>query len=201
MGEAHLATNWTPEQYVAWERLQPTRHEYRDGKIFDMAGATPEHNDIVANLVGELRNGLRDKPCRVRSSEQQVHIPATGLYTYPDALIVCGQPEYTDESRMTLLNPLVIFEVLSDSTESYDRGKKFRHYRSIPQLRDYVLVAQDTVWVEHYVRGPAAPGRDASAAEEWILRDTLPGGTLHLASCGVDLAVDELYRKVFTPAA
>jgi len=183
---------WTPQEYLLWEETQSTRHEYLNGQIFAMAGASAEHNDIVANLLGALGNELRDKPCRARGLDQRVKIPETGLYTYPDVLVVCGQPEYEDEKRLTLLNPTVIVEVLSDSTESYDRGKKFRHYRSIPSFRDYLLVAQDTVWVEHYVR---------SSEGGWILHDTLPGGTLTLASCGVQLRVDELYLKVFDAAA
>lgn len=182
---------WTPQEYLAWEQDQPVRHEYLHGEVFAMAGASAEHNDIVANLLRELGNALRDKPCRPRGSDQRVKIPETGLYTYPDALVVCGQPQYEDEKRTTLLNPTVLVEVLSESTESYDRGKKFRHYRSIPSFRDYLLVAQDDVWVEHYVR--AADGA-------WMLYDTLPGGTIALASCGVELRVDELYLKVFAAA-
>ena len=178
----------TPQEYLSWEESQPVRHEYLDGQVFAMAGASPEHNDIVANALGALRDALRHKPCRVRGTDQRVKIPRTGLYTYPDVLVVCGEAEYEDEKRTTLQNPTVIVEVLSESTESYDRGKKFQHYRSIPSLRDYLLVAQDTVWVEHYVRGGDGT---------WILRDTLPGGTVRLASCGVELKVDELYLKVF----
>lgn len=191
MGDPVTEKTWTPQEYLLWEETQPTRHEYLNGQIFAMAGASPEHNDIVANLLGALGNQLRDKPCRARGLDQRVKIPETGLYTYPDALVVCGRPEYEDEKRLTLLNPTVIVEVLSDSTESYDRGKKFRHYRSIPSFQDYLLVAQDTVWVEHYVR---------SSEGGWILHDTLPGGTITLASCGVQLRVDELYLKVFDSA-
>lgn len=188
MGEAAPAKKWTPQEYLAWEQDQPTKHEYLDGEIFDLAGASAEHNDICANLLRELGNVLLDKPCRPRGSDQRVHIPETGLYTYPDALVVCGTPEYEDDKRLTLLNPTVIVEVLSESTESYDRGKKFRHYRSIPSLRDYLLVSQDDVWVEHYVR--ATDGN-------WVLHDTLPGGTIALASCGVELRVARLYLNVF----
>ncbi len=188
MGEASPATKMTPQEYLSWEESQPVRHEYLDGQVFAMAGASPEHNDIVANALGALRDALRHKPCRVRGTDQRVKIPRTGLYTYPDVLVVCGEAEYEDEKRTTLQNPTVIVEVLSESTESYDRGKKFQHYRSIPSLRDYLLVAQDTVWVEHYVRGGDGT---------WILHDTLPGGTVRLASCGVELKVDELYLKVF----
>lgn len=188
MAEPAPARKWTPQEYLAWEQEQGSKHEYLDGDIFAMAGATAEHNQIVTNVLGELRAALRDKPCRVFASDMRLKIPETGLYTYPDASVVCGQPVYEDDKRLTLMNPTVIVEVLSESTESYDRGKKFRHYRSIPSLRDYLLVAQDGVWVEHYVR---------TADEGWILHDTLPGGTLSLASCGIELRADEFYLKVF----
>lgn len=189
MGEAASTRKWTPEEYLAWEQAQPTRHEYRDGEIFAMAGASPAHNDIVANVLGELREALRDKPCRARASDQRVKVPATGLYTYPDVLVMCGEAEYEAGEPPSLLNPTVIVEVLSDSTERDDRGKKFRNYRTIPTLQDYVLVAQDAVWIEHYIRGENGV---------WELHDTLPGGTLTLASCGVALRVDEIYLKVFS---
>jgi len=188
MGDAVSVKGWTPREYLAWEQAQPTRHEYRDGQVVAMAGASSNHNEIVANVLGELRAVLRETACRVFASDMRLAIPAARLYTYPDASVVCDPPEYEDESRVTLLNPTVIVEVLSDSTESYDRGKKFRYYRSIPSFRDYLLVAQDDVWVEHHVRAP-----DGS----WVLHDTLPGGTLTLSSCGVKLRVDELYLKVF----
>ncbi|MFO0591212.1 MAG: Uma2 family endonuclease [Polyangiaceae bacterium] len=185
--KAALARTWTAEEYLAWEAEQPIRHEYSGGQVFAMAGASAEHNQIVANVLGELRSALREKPCRVFASDMRLKIPETGIYTYPDAAVVCGQPMYEDEKRLTLLNPTVLVEVLSDSTESYDRGKKFQAYRSVPSLTDYLLVAQDTVWIEHYVR---------TADSGWILHDTLPGGVVRLASCGVELRADEIYWKV-----
>lgn len=188
MGKAAPARRLTPEEYLTWERAQPTRHEYLNGEVFAMAGASPAHNDIVANILGELREALRDKPCRARASDQRVKIPATGLYTYPDVLVMCGTPEYEAGEPPSLINPTVVIEVLSDSTERDDRGKKFRHYRTIPSLQDYVLASQDSIWIEHYIR---------REKDVWELHDTLPGGTLSLASCGVELRVDELYLKVF----
>lgn len=188
MAQVGIAPHRTPQEYLAWEQDQPTKHEYRNGEIVAMAGASSNHNQIVANVLGELRAALRETPCRVFASDMRLKIPALGLYTYPDASVVCDRPLYEDDKSVTLVNPTVIVEVLSDSTESYDRGKKFRHYRSIPSFRDYLLIAQDDVWVEHHIR--AADGG-------WVLHDTLPGGTLTLSSCGVKLRVDELYLKVF----
>jgi Uma2 family endonuclease len=179
---------WTPAEYLAAERSSPLKHEYCDGEMFAMAGATEAHNLIVANVVGELRSALRQRPCKVYPSDMRVKIPATGLYTYPHASGVCHRPEFEDDEADTLLNPQVIFEVLSDSTEDYDRGTKFKNYRSIPSLRDYVLVSQAEVLVEHFVRQP-----DGS----WLLREHRAGAQVELASIGCTVAVDELYLKVF----
>lgn len=179
---------WTPAEYLAWERLQLEKHEFHGGEVFAMAGASFEHNQIVANTVGELRAGLRQRPCRVCASDLRVKVPATGLYTYPDASVVCGRPELEDEQLDTLLNPVVLVEVLSSSTEDYDRGTKFTNYRTIPSLRDYVLISTDKVLVEHYTR------REDSS---WILREIKAGERFKLESVGCELAVDELYLKVF----
>ena len=147
-----------------------------------------EHNKIVGNLVGELRSALRHRPCDVTPSDQRVAVPVTGLYTYPDVTVVCGAPLFEDDTRDTLLNPTVLIEVLSPSTEAYDRGKKFRNYRSIATFREYVLVAQDMVSVERYTRGDDGV---------WSLHDSGAGERLVLASIGCEIAVDEIYLKVF----
>ncbi len=193
--EAAVKRTWTPAEYLAWERAAPERHELLDGEIFAMAGASFAHNKIVGNVVGELRQALRGSPCDVTPSDLRVRIPGPrgGLYTYPDALVVCGEPQFEDAARDTLLNPTVIVEVLSDSTEAYDRGKKFRSYRSIPSLREYVLVAQDTPSVERHLCGEGGV---------WsLVQDLGAGGTLVLSSIGCELAVDELYLKVFASVA
>lgn len=186
--EAAERKTWTPEEYLAWERTSELKHELFQGEVFAMAGASREHNLIVSNAIRVLGNALLDRPCEVYPSDLRVKIQATGLYTYPDASVVCGRPEFEDNVADTLLNPNVIFEVLSESTEGYDRGKKFRQYRTITSLRDYVLVAQDTIQVEHFRR---------KADGSWSLREAGAGGRLALESIGCDLAVDELYRKVF----
>ncbi len=157
--EAAGRRTWTPAEYLAWERAAPDKHEFLGGEIFAMAGASFAHNKIVGNIVGELRDALRDRPCDVTPSDLRVKIPAVGLYTYPDAVVVCGEPQFEDDKLDTLLNPTVIVEVLSDSTEAYDRGKKFRYYRTIPSLRDYVLVG----FFDRFRRSPSeeptpAPG-------------------------------------------
>ena len=179
---------WTPEEYLAWERLQPEKHDYHDGDVFGMAGATFEHNQIVANVIGELRSLLRQKPCKVCAPDLRIKVPATGLYTYPDVSVVCDRPEFEDDQLDTLLNPLLLVEVLSASTEDYDRGTKFTNYRTIPALRDYVLLSTERVLVEYHTRK-----EDSS----WLLREFRAGQRFHLESIGCELIVDELYLKVF----
>lgn len=193
--EAPAKRTWTPAEYLAWERASPERHEFHDGEIFAMAGASFAHNKIVGNMVRELGNALRNRPCDVVPSDLRVKIPVpgAGLYTYPDALVVCGEAHFEDDARDTLLNPTVILEVLSESTEAYDRGKKFRYYRAIPSLREYVLVAQDVPSVERHVCGEGGV---------WsLVQDLGAGGTLVLPSIGCEIAVDELYWKVFAEVA
>jgi Uma2 family endonuclease len=179
---------WTPGEYLAWERLQPDKHEFHGGEVFAMAGATFEHNQVVVNVGAELRAALRQQPCRVCASDLRVKVPATGLYTYPDASVVCGRPEFEDDKLDTLLNPLILVEVLSGSTEDYDRGTKFTNYRTIASFRDYLLISTDKVLVEYYTR------REDSS---WVLREFRAGERFTLESVGCELAVDELYLKVF----
>jgi Uma2 family endonuclease len=142
----------TPQEYLTIEREQPTKSEFLNGEMFALAGATEAHNLIITNLVRELSSQLKGRPCKVYPNDMRVNIPRTGLYTYPDVIVVCGQPEFEDEHRDTLLNPIVLIEVLSPSTEAYDRGAKFGHYRSIATLREYVLVSQTTALLEYYER-------------------------------------------------
>ena len=137
----------TPEQYLARERQAEFKSEYYRGEMFAMAGALFPHNRAKENLARKIGNQLETGPCDVVSSDQRVKIPATGLYTYPDIVIYCGEPEFDDDAD-TLLNPVAIVEVLSESTEKYDRGIKSSHYRRVPSLLEYVLVAQDRMHVE-----------------------------------------------------
>ena len=181
MGEAAERRS-SPEEYLAWERKQPTKHEYVHRAIVAMAGASIPHNKIVANVLGELRAALRDKPCSALASDMRVRIPASGNYRYPDATVACDPLEYEDDEVDTLLNPTVIVEVLSSSTETEDWGSKFRDYRSIPSLREYLLVDQNEPLVEHYVRQESGL---------WTLRDVRENERIALTSCGVEIQVSD----------
>jgi len=142
----------SPQEYLAQEPRADFKSEYLHGEVFAMAGATYEHTVIKDNFAREIGNQLKGGPCRPLTSDMRVKVNATGLYTYPDIAIVGDKPQFEDEVFDTLLNPRVVVEVLSDSTEKYDRGAKFGHYRQIPPLQEYVLVAQDRPLVERYVR-------------------------------------------------
>jgi Uma2 family endonuclease len=181
------AKNWTPEDYLRAERSASQKHEYFGGEIFAMAGCTERHDTITANVTTALGNARRGGPCRPHTSDMRIHIPTTGLYTYSDGLVVCGA-QFTDPTRDTLTNPAVIFEVLSDSTEGHDRGRKFDNYRSIPSLMDYVLVSQHEILVEHFVR------QDDGT---WNLRVLRAGQTLRLTGVAITIPVDDLYLWAF----
>jgi Uma2 family endonuclease len=143
---------FTVEEYLARERKADYKSEFYQGEIFAMAGASAAHNEVKDALVAALRNALRDGPCRTASSDQRVLVDRTGLYTYPDIVITCEKPIYDEKDAETLTNPTVIIEILSPSTEKYDRGAKFRNYQQIPSLKEYILVAQDEAVVERFVR-------------------------------------------------
>lgn len=140
------------EQYLAEERQAVEKHEYLDGRIVAMSGASKEHVRIVSNLTVELGVRLRDRGCVPMGSDMRVRVASTGLYTYPDLSIVCGEGSFEDDRLDVLLDPIALFEVLSKSTEAYDRGAKFAHYRRIPSLRSYVLVSTSDPRVELYER-------------------------------------------------
>jgi Uma2 family endonuclease len=142
----------TPEEYLARERVAEFKSEYYQGEMFAMAGASREHNYVKDNLIIEVGARLRGTPCRTSSSDQRVKVFATGLYTYPDIVIQCGQAEYDPLDKDTLLNPVAIIEVLSPSTENYDRGAKFRQYQQLASVQEYVLVSQSEPLCERYVR-------------------------------------------------
>jgi Uma2 family endonuclease len=184
-----LAKPWyTPEQYLALERKAETKSEYFDGAIFAMAGASREHNLIVANVTAELHPQLKRRPCELYPGDMRVKVTETGLYTYPDVVVVCGEPQFEDEQGDTLLNPTLIVEVLSSTTEAYVRGDKTAHFRQLESLQEYVLIAQDRVRVERYARQPDG---------QWLLLETTDlGDTIQLASIGCQLALAEVYDKV-----
>ena len=143
---------FTPEEYLTIERNSDFKSEYVGGKIYAMAGASLEHSIITINVAGEFYTQVKGAPCRTYSSDMRVRVSSTGLYTYPDVTVVCGEPEYLDDRGDVLLNPTVIVEVLLPSTEAYDRGEKSEHYRRLPSLTYYIVIAQDRRWVEHYAR-------------------------------------------------
>ncbi|MGL6097824.1 MAG: Uma2 family endonuclease, partial [Fimbriiglobus sp.] len=142
----------TAAEYLAIEEKAEFKSEFYNGEMFAMAGAGWDHNQAKDNLIVELGVRLRGGPCRTISSDQRVLIESTGFYTYPDIVILCGPPEFATPKRDTLVNPTAIIEVLSPSTEAYDRGAKFRQYQQIPSLREYVMVAQEEPRIERYVR-------------------------------------------------
>lgn len=187
-----IRSDLSESDYLAMERRSDVKHEYFRGELFAMAGASREHNLIVLNLGSELRRVLRDRPCEVYPSDMRVQVTASGLYTYPDVTVVCDPPRFTDDARDTLLNPSALFEVLSDTTEAYDRGGKFEQYRRLDSLQSYVLLSQHRPLVEAFHK---------QAGGGWVLHEHNAGGTLHLASLNATLAIDEIYLKVFSNTA
>jgi len=183
----------TPGEYLAKERKADFKSEYFQGEMFAMSGASREHNLIAGNVNRELGNQLRNRPCEVYQSDMRVKVSRTGLYTYPDVVLVCGEPQFEDKNVDTLLNPTVLFEVLSETTEDYDRGKKSRHYRTIPSLQEYILVAQDKCHVEQFTRQPD---------NRWLLWETDDlESVLSLPSVGCALKLADVYAKVTFPSS
>lgn len=186
--EAHRRRYLTPEEYLTIERQSAIRSEYLHGEMFAMSGSSREHNLIVTNLSREISTQLRGRPCETYTNDQRVHIPSTSVYTYPDLVVACGEPRFQDQQFDTLLNPVVIIEVLSPNTEAYDRGEKFEGYRTIDSLKEYVLVAQDKPRVEHYLR---------QDGNRWLL--TAVSGLdarVSLPSIQCELALAEIYERI-----
>ena len=178
---------WTPEEYLAYERASQERHELINGEIRLMSSASEEYVTIVINTASSLHSQLRKRPCKTYASDLRVKLKGNASYSYPDVIVVCGERILEDDKFDTLLNPTVIFEVLSPSTEVYDRGRKFEFYRALESLQEYVLIAQDRPHVEHYRR----------ADDEWILQDfDSLESTLTLASIECALTLADIYEKV-----
>ncbi|HQU91156.1 MAG TPA: Uma2 family endonuclease [Pyrinomonadaceae bacterium] len=179
----------SPEEYLAAEREALEKHEYLNGEIFAMAGAKAAHVEICSNLNISIGSQVRDKNCRSYQSDLRVHLPTTGLYTYPDLIVVCGKIELVPDGYLdTLLNPTLIIEVLSPSTADYDRGAKFDHYKTIDSLKEYVLVWQDKKRVARHTR---------LDDDSWVLTDFIGDGSdIHLASIGCVLSMADIYAKV-----
>jgi Uma2 family endonuclease len=182
----------SPEEYLAIERRSDVKNEYYAGEMFAMAGATEEHNLIAGNVFGSLHLQFKGRRCKVYQSDMRVKVLATGLRTYPDVVALCGEAEFEDAVRDTLTNPALLVEVLSESTEAYDRGKKFEHYRRIPSFQEYLLIAQDRVHVERYLR---------SDDGQWVLSEYSDlNAKVELSSVGCALSLVDVYDKVPLPA-
>ncbi len=183
----------TSEEYLVIERDCELKHEFFRGEMFAMSGATRAHCAITFNLARHLGNQLADRNCTAFVNDMRVKVSESGLYTYPDGVVTCEEPRYEDDQFDTLLNPQVIIEVLSKSTESYDRGKKFEHYRQIGSLRDYVLIAQDRPHVERF---------SCREDRQWLLADVSGlDAKLELPTIDGSLALADLYAKVQFPAS
>lgn len=179
------------QEYLRREREAAYKSEYFQGEVFAMVGGSPNHSLIAANFVREAGNALKGKPCLVFTSDLRVRVDPSGLYTYPDASIVCGELQFADDQRDTLTNPTVIIEVLSESTEKYDRGRKANSYRQIASLQELVLVAQDRPHVERFTR---------QATGDWLFHEERDLEALfELPSMGFSIALAEIYRNVQFP--
>ena len=180
------------EEYLRLERESEVRHEYLAGEIVAMVGASKDHNRIVTSTSFALYAQLRRRPCDLFSNGMRVRVSLSGLYAYPDLTVVYGDPLFFEEDSNTLLNPTVIIEVLSPSTEGYDRGKKFQHYRGLRSLKEYLLISQDTYHIDHFVR---------QGEIGWLLTEyDGPAATLDLASIDCTLALADVYEKVDLPS-
>ena len=178
----------TADEYLAIERAAEFRSEFHDGVMYAMAGGSPRHSKVKTNLTGAVWNRLRGQRCQPYDSDLRLQIDATGLYTYPDLSIVCGSLEFGDDKGDCLTNPTVIFEVLSPSTNAYDRGKKFWNYRQLPSLRDYILLSTEDFTVEHFTR---------HGADQWLLT-TYVGldSVLRIDSVGIEIPLSEIYDSI-----
>ena len=187
MSSIAARTYLTPEEYITAERKATLKSEYLSGEIVAMSGASVAHNLITMNTANQLYNQLIEGGCRVFSNDMRVGIGAGVSYFYPDVTVVCDEPRFEDDAFDTLINPQVIIEVLSDSTANYDRGEKFIRYRQLESLQEYVLISQDQVRVEHYLR----------QGQQWILSEfSTLANVLPLVSIGAALSLNHIYRFV-----
>jgi Uma2 family endonuclease len=202
LSQKKAETLYTIEEYLAFEREAEERHEYLDGVLYAMAGESPAHGDISTNMIIALGIQLRDKSCRIRTKDTKVFSGSPllaqlrksrkGLFSYPDIVVVCEEPRYLEHHRDVLVNPQVLIEVLSDSTEAFDRGAKFIRYRNaLPSLTDYILVWQDLPLIEHFIR---------QADGNWLMVTAMGlEASLQIASLDVTLLLSEVYRLIEFP--
>ena len=183
---------FTPEEYLLLENQATYKSQYVDGEIYAMAGAEPEHTKIVSNLVFALKTAYGDRPCEAFSQDQRVRVEKADMYTYPDVVAFCGEGRFDHSSRpAVLLDPQAVFEVLSPSTEAFDRGDKLLRYRMLPSLTDYLLVAVDAMRVEHFTRQPGGP---------WTMTEHRQStDRVVLRSLEAELTLAQIYRRVVFP--
>jgi len=180
---------YSPSEYLEMERRADYKSEFFDGEIFAMTGATRKHNLISMNIGAAFHQQLRRRNCETYMNDMRVRVSPTGLYTYPDVVIVCDAPDFDDERHDTLLNPAVIVEVLSESTASYDRGRKFEHYRSLTCFQEYLLVHQDRMYIEHYMR---------RTDTTWLFSEyRRPDDEIMIEAADCRLRLADIYEKVF----
>ena len=178
---------FSPEEYLAMEQVAEYKSEYYNGEIFAMSGGTPDHNKIAVKFASELDRQLRGKPCDVFNSDQRVFIKKSEMFTYPDVMVVCGKYEFAPKRKDSIANPIVLVEVLSESTRAYDRGAKFNFYKQIPTLQEYVLVESESARVERYRR----------AGDLWTIEtyDDLDA-VVRLDSIDCEISLKQIYHKV-----
>lgn len=177
---------YTYADYVAVELESSTKHEFLDGEIYAMAGGSEDHSALAAQVLRALGNAIGDRPCRVHTSDLRLYVEAVGLATFPDGSVICGAMQQHEASpRATALNPMVLLEVTSDSSEDYDTGAKLEHYRTIPSLRDYIIVSHRERRITIHSRSEAA---------EWTTRVAIAGGRVSVAALRIELIVDDIYR-------
>ncbi len=183
-----IIPNISPEEYLRLERQSEYKSEYVNGEIFAMTGASRKHNLVAGNIFRELSQQLKSRQCEAYVGDMRVKVTATGLYTYPDVVVVCGEPKFEDKYVDTLLNPTLLVEVLSPSTERYDRIAKSSYYRTLDSLAEHLLVAQDEVRLEQYVK---------QSNGQWLLFESSSlDNVVELQSIGCSLALGDVYDKV-----
>ena len=187
MSSLAAQTILTPEEYIASERKATLKSEYLNGEILAMSGASLAHARIITDIATELNTQLRGHGCEVITNDMRVKTGPKGAYFYPDVVAFCGEPQFEDNVFDTLLNPILVMEVLSPSTEAYDRGEKFAHYQELTSLREYILVSQDRIRVEQYRRIKTQWVQTAFHGQE----DVMP-----LVSIGCELRLQDIYRRV-----
>ena len=200
MSLPHSQPRHTVEEYLALERASEERYQFLDGQVYLMAGESPDHGTICTNLSGQLYNQLRGKPCQVFSKDMKVRsgpqpksrYESKGLYSYPDLVVICGEAQFHDEYRDVLLNPTAIIEILSPSTEAFDRGEKWSRYQTwLPSLTHYVLVSQAKPQLEHYLR---------QSNGEWLYSSVKElAGSLYLAAIDCALRLADVYDRIVFP--